>query len=76
MDVAADAPTATAAAATSPMRTRVDFGGIFWCLIYLMFLAAATVVRTPASTAVVSVPTPLIGLVLISVGIHMPTTAG
>jgi len=54
----------------------VDFSGIFWCGSYLMFVAAATVVRRAAPTVVVSMPTPLIGLVLIIVGIHVPTTAG
>ena len=41
-----------------------------------MFLAAASVVRLPAMTAVVSMVALLISLVLISVGIHVPTTAG
>ena len=41
-----------------------------------MFLAATALVRPPAPTAVVSILALLISLVLISVGIHVPTTAG
>ena len=55
---------------------RVDFDRIFWCSTEHMFLAAASVVRLPAMTAVVSMVALLISLVLISVGIHVPTSAG
>ena len=60
----------------NPMRMRVDFDHIFWCRSYRMVLPAAPLVRPPAPTTVVSIVTLLISLVLISVGIHVPTTAG
>jgi|KBSSwiStaDraftv2_1062776.scaffolds.fasta_scaffold1715505_2 hypothetical protein len=41
-----------------------------------MFSSAATVVRPPAPTVVVSTLTLLISLVLIGVGICVPTTTG
>jgi hypothetical protein len=41
-----------------------------------MVLPAAPLVRPPAPTTVVSIVALLVSLVLISVGIHVPTTAG
>ena len=41
-----------------------------------MVLSAASFVRPPAPTMVVSFVSLLISLVLINVGIHVPTTAG
>jgi hypothetical protein len=62
------------------MRMRVDFDRTFWCSSYLMFPCAAAAARPPAPVAAtpggVSLLVLLISLVLISVGIRVPTTTG
>jgi hypothetical protein len=58
------------------MGKRVDFRRIFWCSSHLMFPSATTVARPSAPTVVVSILTLLISLVLINVGICVPTATG